>query len=109
MLVKANKQQPETPFRKINLGNDRFALVDPELYDELNRHKWYAKKSFHCWYAVRKITVNGKTVFLFMHRVIAQTPAGQICHHQNGNSLDERRANLLNMNPYDHKILHSYR
>jgi len=109
MIVKANKQHPETPYKKIELGHFKFALVDPDIFDTLNQHKWYAKKSFHCWYAVRKTTVNGKAVFIFMHRRIAQTPYDQVCHHQNGNSLDNRTANLLNMNKYDHKILHSYR
>lgn len=109
MLVKSDKNFPTNEGRKIDLGNGFFALVDEQDYERINRHKWYAKKSFYRYYAVRKIIKNGRPKFLFMHRVIAQTLPNMVCHHVNGNSLDNRRDNLLNMPYYDHKILHSWR
>lgn len=41
-----------------------------------------------------------------MHRQIAHTPRGQVCHHLNGISLDNREANLLNCTPAQHNFYH---
>ena len=41
-----------------------------------------------------------------MHRLIAKTHYDMICHHRNRNSLDNRRANLVNMPKDDHHRLH---
>lgn len=109
MRVKKDKNYPYTPSKQIALGNNRFALVSPEDFEEINKHKWYAKKSFHCWYACRKAIVDGKTVILRMHRVIAKTPDGMICHHGNSNSFDNRRDNLSNMTEFHHAKFYSWR
>lgn len=109
MLVKVDKLCPSGSGKKIPLGNNRFAIVDAADYDLINQYKWYAKKSFHCSYACRKVVKNGKVIFLRMHRLIALTPTGWVCHHINGNTFDNRRANLLNMTLYDHTKMHSYR
>jgi len=109
MLVLANKQFPDTPSAKIGLGNDKYAIISPSWYANLMHYHWFAKKSFYRYYAVRTTHVNGRKIFLRMHRVIARTPPDMVCHHVNRNTLDNRESNLLNMNPYDHKILHSWR
>ncbi|MBA7649713.1 hypothetical protein ES703_57511 [subsurface metagenome] len=109
MLVKSDKKFDLGPAKKIDLGKGFWCLVSPEDYEWINRHKWYAKKSFYRYYAVRRIFKNLRPKLELMHRRIAQTPADMICHHNNGNSLDNRRGNLLNMTYYDHKILHSWR
>ena len=33
------------PFRRIDLGDGEFTIVDPEVYYRLGHHKWYLKGS----------------------------------------------------------------
>jgi len=109
VLVKQNDPVIESPFCEIPLSQNMVCKVDPERFTELSQYRWTAKKSFCKWYAVRKIRRAGKQIFIKMHRFIAQTPDGMIPHHQNRNSLDNRRLNLLNMSIYDHIKMHSWR
>lgn len=109
MLVQGDKSYPETPFREIPLKTDQVILVDPDLYNVLNEYHWFLKRSFCRSYIVRTFVVDGKKKFLRMHRLIANTPDDMVCHHINGNTLDNRRANLQNMTWYDHTKQHSYR
>lgn len=109
VIVKTIDGYPTTPIARIHLGNNRWAIVDPERYEELICYHWIAKKSFNCWYAVRIKIRNGRKVFIRMHREIAETPDNMICHHINKDSLDNRRANLQNMSWWDHTKLHSHR
>ncbi len=109
MLVQTFQNFPRSAIARIPLQNGMVALVDPEWFDRLIWLPWYAKKSFHCWYACRKVNENGKIWFVRMHRLIADTPLDLICHHINGNTFDNRRENLLNMSWFDHTKLHSWR
>lgn len=90
----------------IPLSQGKFAIVDPEDFTRLNCFKWYAVKSGHCWYALRKEYRGGKTYKIRMHRDVAQTPPGMVTHHKNGNPLDNRKINLDNMYPLDHRTHH---
>jgi len=67
---------------------------------------WRAVKAQHNWYAKTTITRDGKTFDISMHRFIARTPFGQVCHHINRNSLDNREANLVNMEKSAHSAEH---
>lgn len=109
MLVQTQPGFPNTPIARIPLQNGLFALVDPDWFDRLNRYHWYAKKSFGCLYACRKVTNKGHVFFIRMHRVVANTPDNLVCHHINGNSLDNRRANLKNMTQFEHAKYYSWR
>jgi hypothetical protein len=109
MLVRSKIPPPTAATKKIPLNNGLFALVDDELFDWLNVWKWYAKKSFSRFYACRKVISNGRTYFIRMHRFINNTPPNWVCHHINGNTLDNRGENLLNMTWYEHAKMHSYR
>lgn len=86
----------------IKLTKGKVALVDPADWILLPPHNWRAKLSWGGWYALRFDTVNGKTKATYMHRLIAHTPRGMICHHVNRNGLDNRRANLVNMTQSEH-------
>jgi len=109
MLVKTLEQYPETPIARIPLQDGRFALCDPDWFDTLMNYTWYAKKSFSCWYAVRKVFYANSAFLVRMYRVIADTPAELVCHHINRNSLDNRRLNLQNMTQLEHAKLYSWR
>lgn len=82
------------PFRRIRLTQGKYAIVDPENYERLNRKKWYAVKEGRSFYAVRNVTINHKKRPEQMHRVLMKAEAGQFIDHINHNGLDNRIANL---------------
>ena len=77
-------------FRKIPLTQGKYAIVDPERYEEFARHKWFTKRCDGRFYAVRW----GKKKSVMMHQVIIGTEEGKVIDHINGNGLDNREANV---------------
>lgn len=72
------------------------AMVDDDLFEELNRYQWRLLKSSRgtapC-YAVRSEPGrHGAKVLL--HRDVTKAPRGKVVDHINGNGLDNRRASL---------------
>lgn len=90
----------------IDLGGGHFAIIDAEDYPAITAYKWKARKSAGCWYAVRSIVKLGHEYTIRMHRQIALTPKGMQCHHKNWVTLDNRKANLQNLNRDDHLYAH---
>ena len=84
------------PFRKIPLSQGKFAIVDPEDYLRLVKHKWHLAKSPTGSYAVRWERLKSKNARtrIWMHREIIHIPNNLLCDHINRNSLDNRKANL---------------
>lgn len=81
--------------REIKLTQGMVARVDADDYDWLIQHKWYAHRSNRTkWYAARGDNIAGTLVTVRMHREIAQPPEGFVVDHINGDTLDNRRANL---------------
>lgn len=103
----------ETPTNQnslhIELTKGMFAIVDRYVIDELFDYVWVAVKWNFRWYAYSWKKVDGSRSRISMHRLIAQTALGEIPHHLNKNTLDNRRANLLNMTPRAHRQLHGIR
>jgi len=83
-------------FRRIPLTQGKFAVVDPDDYPRLSKHKWYAAKNHDTYYAVRNFWSNTdrKKIKIKMHRVVIDTPVGFVVDHINRNGLDNRKANL---------------
>jgi len=81
---------------KIPLGKEMFAKVDPEDYIWLSQFRWHCKTNINAIYAVRTITVAGKSKRIFMHRLIMDTPAHLVCDHINHDGQDNRKQNLRN-------------
>lgn len=90
-------------FRRIPLTQGRFAIVDPQRFDELNRHKWYAMCNQNGYYARRAVTIyrdgKRKQKCVMMHSVILSAPKGMVIDHINNNPLDNRIANLRVVTP----------
>jgi hypothetical protein len=86
------------PFRKIPLTQGKFAIVDPERYEEFAKYKWYATRNEGKFYAVRhiRVKVNGKSIQrgVRMHRQVLKPPYGKVTDHINHNRLDNRIENL---------------
>lgn len=84
------------PFRRIPLTQGKYAIVDPEDFELLNKDKWYVQRTKQMFYALRRAKgrerTNGQTVW--MHRSILPPPEGMCTDHINNNSLDNRKANL---------------
>jgi hypothetical protein len=79
--------------RQIPLTQGKFALVDDEDFERINRFKWCVR-SFRGrpHYAARGINRgDGRTETVLMHRVICDAPE---VDHVNGDGLDNRRCNL---------------
>ena len=78
----------------IGLTCGKVTIVDDITYQWSHIFKWFALKASYNFYAARTIRVNGKRTTQLMHRVIMDAVNGLQVHHKNGNSLDNRRANL---------------
>jgi len=81
--------------KKIKLTKGKFALVDDDMYDELNQFKWQAGKQQNNFYARRGVWNNKKCTTIRMHRHILKLTDSKIkCDHINHNSLDNQTLNL---------------
>jgi len=83
-------------FRRIPLTRGQFAIVDPEDYPRLAKHKWFVRKCKHTSYAARMgpRDAQGKQKVIWMHREIMNGPRGLLVDHINHNGLDNRKSNL---------------
>lgn len=95
--------------RRIELTQGKFAIVDVNVDPVIWEYQWRAIKWNFRWYAYSTKRLDGTPARVAMHRLIAGTPFGMICHHANGNSLDNRLGNLLNMSNRFHAQLHGIR
>lgn len=83
--------------RKIPLTQGKFALVDDEDYKWLNQWKWHAQKNRNGdWHGARNDYSSGKRKRIIISRLIIGASKGQIVHHGNHNTLDNRKFNLQN-------------
>lgn len=90
----------------IILDDQHTTFVDTIHLDALLKFHWSAVRSRKCWYAKSTVGQGKFKLHLSMHRLIANTPRGHVCHHRNRCSLDNRFNNLLNMTKDDHHVLH---
>ena len=83
--------------KTIKLNKGKYAIVDDQDYERLNKHKWSAQKNYSTWYAIRCVRLSkGKWKTIQMHRVILglKHTDTRLCDHKNHNGLDNRRDNL---------------
>lgn len=85
------KQAVEMPREMIPLTKGLFAIVDREDAEMLSNFKWFSSKSKNHIYALCCLSGDTKVQ---MHRMIMNCPDGYVIDHINGNSLDNRKANL---------------
>lgn len=105
-LLRWRKRYYGIAFRRIKLTKGKYALVSPEDYGRIGRYDWvvYEKENQHC-YAARLADV-----IVPMHREVmmdslfdsvqqespqaAQSKAGKVVHHIDGEGLNNTRENL---------------
>jgi hypothetical protein len=80
----------------IPLTQEQFAQVDDWWYDVLNSYKWQAHKEKSTWYAVRDVTIDGKSKTIKMHRIIMGTPRDLVVDHIDHNGLNCLEENMRN-------------
>lgn len=79
--------------KKIPLTQGKFALVNDEDYESLQKYKWHAHRQRRRIYAMTNIRgMEGKRTKRPMHRLLL--PSAEQVDHMNGNGLDNRRENL---------------
>jgi len=88
-------------------GPNHTAIVSREDYPTLSHYTWQTVKSRWGLYVQASYTIDGKKHHICMHRLVAHTPRGQVCHHINRRTLDNRRENLINMDKRAHAMLHT--
>jgi hypothetical protein len=82
-------------FRRIYLGDEEWTIVDQDIYYRLGHLKWQIRGNKKKFYAVRFVkTGPGHTTLLNLHREVINAPKGVLVDHKNGDTLDNRRANL---------------
>ena len=82
--------------RLIHLTKFKFAIVDAEDFDRINKFFWCARHGTNTWYATRCKRTGEKTgnTFVWMHNMIVPPPKGLMIDHANQNGLDNRKTNL---------------
>lgn len=105
-MTKPISRKTDSGPKVIKLDDEHSAIVDAALFTFLQAYKWRAVRLHKSWYARIDRQCLSRRFSVSMHRLIANTPSGMICHHRNRNSLDNRRANLCNMTKGDHEKLH---
>jgi hypothetical protein len=81
---------------EIKLTRGFVALVDDEDYEYINQWKWCVTECKGRRYATRAYKENGKNHYLFLHRVIMQTPINLVVDHMDHNGLNCQKHNMRN-------------
>ncbi len=86
--------------KKIKLTQNKIAIVDNDVFNEIKKYKWYARKCRNTFYAQRKFpfaSINGQLSEwhnVMMHNFIMNPVQGKFVDHINRNGLDNRKKNL---------------
>lgn|SRR5699024_5424629 len=81
--------------RKIKLTKGKYAIVDKDVYEEINKYNWYCSyQGYACRKTPKKDRDKGKPSVIFMHRFILNHDGSEDVDHINNDRLDNRRENL---------------
>ena len=82
--------------KEIFLTQGQVALVDDNMFEELNQFKWQVRKHGKTFYAQRSSSqINDKRYTIHMHHeILGKPPKGFEVDHENGNGLWNLKNNL---------------
>lgn len=106
MLIKKTTEPEPTDYAVIWLNHRVRVILDLDDYERLHNYHWRLVRSQRCFYAMRRVIRNGKTYHIRMHREIMHTLPGFECHHIHHNPLDNRKSELENLTPSEHRTAH---
>lgn len=85
----------------IPLTQGKFAQVDDDDFEELNKFKWTLTKCDNSFYALRTIYegriskgVYGKQKKIYLHRQIMNAPSDKLVDHKDGDGLNCQKTNM---------------
>ncbi len=86
---------------RIALTQGQSAIIDDEDYERILRSRWYARyskftKSFHAVRTGNKSDGAMRNKTIMMAREVMRTQAGETCKHVSSDTMDNRKANLVN-------------
>jgi hypothetical protein len=82
-------------YRRIFLDEGNWTILDPDDYYLFARFKWCLSGNKNKCYAARGQIISPDNIkIVYLHRLIISVPEGFLVDHINGDSLDNRRANL---------------
>ena len=82
-------------FRRIYLGEGEWTIVEPTDYYRFGNMKWSIEGKNNRFYAVCNVKIEPEqTKTIRLHREIMKPPRHLLVDHRNGDTLDNRRANL---------------
>ncbi len=83
------------PYRKINLGEGAYTIVDPDVYYEKCQYKWFLVGAGHNEYPIREKKIGPyKTVRMSLHREIMKPRKGKLIDHRDNNPFNNLKSNL---------------
>ena len=96
MTISSATHATQTEYKRIPLGNDRYAIVDADNFKVLVRYPWHVSSSKGRYHAVhtRRAGANHDARDILMHRWIVRARSNELVFHRNGDGLDNRRENL---------------
>lgn len=74
-------------------GVGKFALVDDEDFENVNKYKWFVGNHGRPWTVIKRIS-RSKQINAQMHRYILNPPVKVQVDHKNCNPFDNQRHNL---------------
>ena len=83
--------------RQIQLSQGKFAQVDDEDFERVNKFKWciYKSKNGNVFYAARKVIIDGKRKTQRMHQfILGDNPLKPHIDHRDGDGLNNQKYNL---------------
>lgn len=108
MQIKRSNQPPDNASAcLIPIGKGKHAIVDGFNYASLTQFAWRTQKSHSVTYVVRRFNRYHKTLTISMHRQIMHPLPDEQVHHINGDTLDNREANLVNVSQAVHTSIQS--
>jgi len=89
-----------TPFVLIPCTGGKSIIVDEDDAEFVLQHKWQVRQNpgrgrkWYVWRTMKGAVTASRATTIYLHRVLLNAPKGKQVDHINGNTLDNRRANL---------------